>query len=374
MIYVDISAAVHNRAGLGRYSRNLIEALVAENPSRYGVFFNSGKDGKLSPGLETVPKKSVRWGYKPWRLAVLLAQLARIRFNRFIPNAALFHATEHLLMPLEGIPSVLTVHDLIFKKYPKYHKKLNYQYLQLAMPIFCRRASAIIAVSNATRMDIVSSYNINPDKIHVVYEAAAGHFKPQGKEDVDRVRSKYQLPDSYLIHIGTLEPRKNLERLLICLKKLKLENSALNLVLAGGKGWLYQDFLEKIESTGLGNSVFLLDYVPDVDLPAIICGAELAVQPSLYEGFGLPVLEHMACGQVVASSHASSLPEVGGEAAAYFDPEDINQMSAVISRLLDNENEWNHRRDLGLMQAKKFSWKQTAHETNTIYESLLTDQ
>lgn len=374
MIYIDVSAAVHNRAGLGRYSQRLAESLLLSDPSRYSLFYNRARGGQLPPGLDRAPKRTIRWGYKPWRMAILAANTTGINFNRLVPDASLFHSTEHLLMPLSSCPTVLTVHDLIFERFPKYHKKLNYLYLTISMPIFCRRATGIIAVSNATRKDIIDYYGIDPDKIHVVYEAAADHFKPQESDEIERVRLKYRLPDRYLIQLGTIEPRKNLERMVDCLKLLKMNDPDLCLVLAGGKGWLYESFFAKIESSGLKDSVLLLDWVPDSDLPAIICGAKLAVQPSLYEGFGLPVLEHMACGQVVAASSSSSLPEVGGEAAVYFNPENVEQMAAVISRLLNDDDEWSHRRDLCLTQARRFSWRQAAHETAEIYRQLIRDK
>lgn len=371
MIYLDISAALHSRAGLGRYSRHLAESLIEEDPSRYTLFYNNDREVQLPPGLDRAPKRTTRWGYKPWRLAILAANMADINFNRMAPDAELFHNLEHLLMPLSRCPTLLTVHDLIFELFPHYHKRMNYLFLKLAMPIFCRKASAIIAVSNATRMDIIDYYGIRPDKIQVVYEAAADHFQPQQSGEIERVKDKYGLPDRYLIHLGTIEPRKNLERMLDCLKILRKNDPQLTLVLAGSKGWLYQDFLDKIETLGLTDSVMLLDWVPDSDLPSIICGASLAVQPSLYEGFGLPVLEHMASGQVVAASSSSSLPEVGGEAAAYFDPENVEQMAAVISRLLENTDERERRRDIGLQQAKKFSWRKAARETAEIHSQLI---
>jgi alpha-1,3-rhamnosyl/mannosyltransferase len=145
----------------------------------------------------------------------------------------------------------------------------------------------------------------------------------------------------------------------------------LRLLLAGGRGWLYDDFFARIEAEGLGDAVRPLGWVPDDDLPAIIGAAALAVQPSLYEGFGLPILEHMACGQVVAASNSSSHPEVGGDAAAYFDPTDSEEMAAVIARLLRDEGERVERRELGLAQAARFSWSRAAAETEAIYDRLL---
>ncbi|MFQ5399178.1 MAG: glycosyltransferase family 4 protein [Anaerolineae bacterium] len=372
MIYVDISAAVHSRAGLGRYAERLAQALIAAQPDRMALFYNQGRDGRFPTVLPAAtPRRTVHLGYKPWRTAVLLGQLGRIPFNRLAPDAELFHSTEHLLMPLRGTPTVLTVHDLIFKLFPAYHKKLNYWFLNLAMPLFCCRADAIIAVSQASKHDIVKHYGIEPAKIHVVYEAASSLFQPPPPDRIAHIRQTYQLPERFLIHLSTIEPRKNLSRLLDALQALRRQFPNLRLVLAGGRGWLYDDFFAKIEEAGLGDSVMPLGWVPDEDLPAVIAAADLAVQPSLYEGFGLPILEHMACGQVVAASRSSSHPEVGGDAAAYFDPTDVEEMTAVIRRLLTDGEERKHRRQLGLAQAKQFSWQRAARETMAVYDQLL---
>lgn len=371
MIYIDVSAAVHSRAGLGRYSEQVALNLDREQPGRFGLFHNQGRDGRLPDSLSHLPRRSIKAGYKPWRMAVLLANLSRISFGRFVPDATLFHSTEHLLMPLQSVPTVLTIHDLIYKLYPAYHKKLNYWYLNLAMPLFCRRATAIIAVSEASRQDIIAHYHINPAKIHVVYEAAADHFQPSSPEQIAAVRQKYSLPARFLLHLSTIEPRKNLDRLVDALITLRSDFPDLHLVLAGAKGWLYDDFFARITAENLEDVVRPLGWVPDEDLAAVIGAADLAVQPSLYEGFGLPILEHMASGQVVAASSSSSHPEVGGQAAAYFRPEDTAEMTATIRRLLTDRAEYQHRRELGLKQAAKFSWQRAARETIAIYDSLL---
>ena len=374
MITIDISAAVHGRAGLGRYSARLAQALIAEQPERFGLFYNQGKDGRFPPNLpSTTPTSHINLGYKPWRTAVLLGQLSGTGFNRLVPGTELFHSTEHLLMPLRGVPAILTVHDLIYKLFPAYHKKLNYWYLNIAMPLFCRKADAIIAVSQASKQDCVKQYGLDPGKIHVVYEAASSLFQPPPPTRIDYVRQTYSLPEHFLLHLSTIEPRKNLSRLLDALLALRqlLPSLSLSLVLVGGKGWLYDDFFAKIERLGLQEAVRPLGWVEDEDLPAVIAAADLAVQPSLYEGFGLPVLEEMACGQVVAASNAASHPEVGGEAAAYFDPENVDEMTAVLHRLLTGKEEIAHRRQLGFQQAAKFSWQRAARETIAIYDQLL---
>ena len=377
MITVDISAAVHSRAGLGRYSARLAQALIEEQPGRFGLFYNQGKNGRFPANLPTnVPTNHISLGYKPWRMAVLMGQQMGIGFNRLVPGTELFHSTEHLLMPLRGVPTILTVHDLIYKLFPEYHKRLNYWYLNTAMPLFCRKADAIIAVSQASKQDCVKNYNLDPAKIHVVYEAASSLFQPPPPTRIDYVRQTYSLPEHFLLHLSTIEPRKNLSRLLDSLLALRqlLPHLSLSLVLVGGKGWLYDDFFAKIEQLGLQDAVLPLGWVEDEDLPAVIAAADLAVQPSLYEGFGLPILEEMACGQVVAASSAGSHPEVGGDAAAYYDPENVDEITAVIHRLLTDKEEHNHRRQLGFQQAAKFSWQRTAQETIAIYDQLLGKQ
>ncbi len=369
MIYIDISAAVHSKAGLGRYSERLAGELLRRDPGRYALFYNQGGEGRFPDTLPAgAPRRSVHYGYKPWRMAVLLGHWGRVPFNRLVPDAELFHSTEHLLLPLRGIPTVLTVHDLIFKLFPDYHKRLNYWYLNRAMPLYCRRATAIIAVSEASKRDLVKFYGVDPAKVTVVYEAAANHFQPPTPARIAHARQQYHLPERFLLHLGTIEPRKNLMRLLDVFQILRRSFPDLHLLLAGGRGWLYDDFFARIAADGLSDVVRPLGWVPDEDLPAVIGAAALAVQPSLYEGFGLPLLEHMACGQVVAASHSSSHPEVGGAAAAYFDPADVEEMAAVIGRLLRDRDEYKQRRALGLEQAARFSWARAARETEAVYD------
>ena len=373
MIYVDVSAAVHSRAGLGRYAERLALSLARDHGRRhaFALFHNLGAEGALPASLAHLPRRSVNLGYKPWRMAVLLAHLSRVPFNRLVPDAQLFHSTEHLLLPLRGVPTVLTVHDLIFKLFPDYHKRLNYWFLNLAVPLFCRRATTIIAVSEASKRDLVRQYQLPPEKIHVIYEAAADHFQPPSAAAIDQARHKYDLHDPFLLHISTIEPRKNLDRLLDALLLLRQEYPRLQLVLAGARGWLFEPFFARIAAEGLQDAVRALGWVPDEDLPAVIGAAALGVQPSLYEGFGLPILEHMASGQVVAASNSSSLPEVGGDAAVYFDPQSVPQMAATIGRLLRDREEWAWRREAGLAQAARFSWQRAAAETVRLYETLL---
>jgi glycosyltransferase involved in cell wall biosynthesis len=370
-IYIDVSSAVHAKAGIGRYAGSLAQALVEVQPGRIALFFNRVRGSCPPAGLETVPRHTVHAGYKPWRMAVWLGHLARIGFNRLMPDVQLFHATEHLLPPLRGVPTVLTVHDMIFKLFPEHQKRLNFWYLRATMPIYCQRADAIVTVSESSKRDIVAHYGLDPAKVTVVHEAAAPEFGPAGREAVEDVRRRYGLPERFAIHVGTIEPRKNLTRLTDALQLLREGGLTIPLLVVGGKGWLYQDFFQRLERLEIRDSVHFPGYVPSVDLPLLYSAATLAVMPSVYEGFGLPVLEAMACGTPVVSSEASSLPELGGDAARYFDPYNVEGMAETVREVWEDADLRAEMRRRGLIQAAHFSWQQAARQTWAIYERLL---
>ncbi len=377
MIYIDVSAAVHRRAGLGRYAESLTRALVGrgggagESQNRYGLFYNRERGIEPLSDLDHLPARTVSLAYKPWRMAVWLGQLAGIGFDRLLPGGSLFHATEHLLLPLRTMPTVLTVHDLIFRHLPAHHKRLNRWYLNLALPLFCRRADHIIAISECTRRDLSAAYGVGPDRITVVPEAADSRFRPEPTERVNAVRGRYRLPDRYLLFVGTIEPRKNLLRLLAAFETLHREELTEALVIVGRRGWLYGDFFAALQASPVRDAVCLPGFVPDEDLPAVYTGAQALAFPSLYEGFGLPVLEAMACGTPVACSGTSSLPEVGGDAAFYFDPESEESLVGTLRRLLSDSELQEELVQRGRAQAARFSCDRVAAETQAVYERVM---
>lgn len=370
-IYIDVSSAVYGKAGLGRYSESLARALLRRDPERFALFYNRGQNTWPPEGLEWVPARTLRAGYKPWRMAVWMAHLARVPFDRMLPGAELFHATEHLLLPLRRIPTVLTVHDMIFKLFPEHQKRLNFWYLNAAMPLYCRRASAIITVSEWSKRDIVSHYKVDPARITVIHEAASPEFTLAPDRLVQDARSHYGLPQRFLIHVGTIEPRKNLTRLIEALARLRAEGLAISLVAVGGKGWLYEDFFRKLDELGMADMVHFPGYVPARDLPLLYNAATVAILPSVYEGFGLPLLEAMACGAPVLSSNTSSLTEIGGDAPLYFDPYDLDAMAEAIRTVWSDSALQADMRRRGLRQAARFSWDRAAAETCAVYDSLL---
>jgi glycosyltransferase involved in cell wall biosynthesis len=361
-------------AGLGRYARSLAEALLPLIPPEQGpqIFYNHipGRSQPI-PSLAQQATYRVHLGYKPWRMGVLLGHHLGLGFNRLVPGTTLFHATEHLLMPLRGVKTVLTVHDLIYKLFPEHHKRLNYWYLNHAMPIFTARADAIIAISQATKRDLMSHYGLPGEKIHVIYEAAAPHFRPAPADSIADVRRRYGLPEKFLLVVGTIEPRKNYPRLLEAMAAIRKDHPDLCLVVAGSKGWLYEPFFQKIEALGADSWVKLTGYVADEDLPALYSAARALVMPSVYEGFGLPILEAMACGTPVISSQAASLPELGGEAARYFDPHQVESISECLCQTLGPGGDLAAMTAAGLVQVAQFSWERAAQETWALYQNLL---
>ena len=372
-IYIDVSSAVHSKAGLGRYADSLARALLRREPERFALFFNRGPNTCPPEGLEWVPARSVRAGYKPWRMAVWLSHLAGLSFDRLLPGAELFHATEHLLLPLRRVPTVLTVHDMIFKLFPEHQKRLNYWYLNAAMPLYCRRAAAVVTVTEASKRDIVAHYRLPPEKVRVIYEAASPEFRPAPAQDVEAARRRYGLPDDYLIHVGTIEPRKNLSRLVAALEGLRREGLRVPLVVVGARGWLYDDFFRELEKLDVRHDVVFPGYVPGPDLPLLYNGARASATPSVYEGFGLPVLEAMACGTPVVAAQTSSLPEIGGDAALYFDPHDVDAIAAAVRRVWTDRDLRAQMGTAGLQRAALFSWDRAAEETMALYESVMRD-
>jgi glycosyltransferase involved in cell wall biosynthesis len=370
-IYIDVSAAINSRAGLGRYTRSLTDALLNELDTPPTLFYNRTGSARAIPEWAGVPQRSIRLGYKPWRMLALIGQLLRLSYRPLMPGISVLHATEHLLTPLGSVPTVMTVHDLIYKLFPQHHKRLNYWFLNAAMPLFVRRANAIIVVSQATKNDLIRHYGTPDHKITVVHEAAAPHFRVVPNSEVERVRASYDLPERFLLSVGTIEPRKNLSRLVESLKQLRQDDRHLQLIVVGAKGWLTGEFFNRIEELDQTDAVRLLGYVPDDDLPAIFRAATVYVMASVYEGAGLPVLEAMACGAPVVSSRESSMPELGADVPRYFNPYDVNHMTDVIGMVVNSESLRAEMAAAGPERAARFSWERAARETIAVYRSVM---
>jgi glycosyltransferase involved in cell wall biosynthesis len=371
-ICLDVSAAVHRRAGLGRYALELTRALVAQGEHDYLAFYHQRGQAHLDPPIDALPQLTTRLSARPWRLAAMLAHLFGVSQDAQFPGVDLFHATEHLLPRLRRIRSVFTLHDLIFRFDPSSHLPLNRIYLNTMMPRFLRAANAVIAVSECSKRDAMRLYGTPAERIHVIPEGVEARFRPMTSQQVEQVRRKHGLPERFVVCVGTLEPRKNYPLLFEVLAARRQQGlDTWPIVIAGKAGWLYEPIFQRVTELGLQGLVHFTGFFPDDDLPALYNAATLLAMPSRYEGFGLPVLEAMACGTPTICSNTSSLPEVAGEAAWLAPPDDARAWAEAIARVMDDDALRAQMRERGLAQAARFSWDQAARQTTEVYRTIV---
>jgi glycosyltransferase involved in cell wall biosynthesis len=369
---LDLSAAAHERAGLGRYAASLAQALLPLEPG-LTAFVNDRRESRLRAPLSDLPTHTANLPRKRWRLRAAVSYFGGPPLDHAFEGITLFHATEHLLPKLTRARSVFTLHDVAYLLFPQYHLLQNRLYLTLMMPRFLARADRVIAVSEASRRDALRFYRLNPEKVVVIPEGVEPRFRPEpDPARLAAVRQKYALPERFILCVGTIEPRKNLPTLLEAYAALRPHHPRLGLVLAGGKGWLYQSFFERLQSLGLETQtrVTLTGYVPDDDLPALINCAEVFAFPSVFEGFGLPPLEAMACGVPVVCSNASSLPEVVSDAGISLPPADPRAWAEALDRLLTDPVLHADLRTRGLARSRLFTWEAAALHTLQVYQSV----
>ena len=369
-VCLDLTPALHNTAGTGRYVRELSKALVDLGHGDQLSFFCVDPEGGAEAGTPgSVPRKTIRCSKRWWSAAAALSSILRIPMDRFVGDADVFHATWHLLPGLRTPASVMTLYDLSFALFPETHLRVLRWSSNALVPRFLRACDRIIAISESTKRDAVRLYGIPESKIVVTHLAAEDRFRPADPDRVAGVRLRFGLPPRFLLYVGTIEPRKNLGVLLGALVRLKEQGREVPLVVAGRLGWLYDGFLAKIRSLGLERLVILPGFVPDDDLPALYTAAEGFVYPSIYEGFGIPVLEAMGCGTPVLCSDASSLPEVAGDGGILLPPGDPAAWAAAIARLTGEPSLRRELRERGFRQASRFRWEETARRTWEVYRA-----
>jgi glycosyltransferase involved in cell wall biosynthesis len=353
-IGIDASrATVSRRTGTESYARRLIQALLDRGSAHDLILYfrDSPAPGLFPGGVRRVIPFPRLWTHVRLSLELLTP-----------PRPDVLFIPAHVLPLIHPLPSVVTVHDLGYRHFPDAHPFTQRLYLDWSTRFSARAATHVIADSEATKNDLIRFYNISSEKIAVIYPGRDESLQPV---DPAPTRAKYNLPEEYILHVGTLQPRKNLLRLIEAFHSVKCQVSSehvsrVTLVLVGRSGWLSDSILEKARSTP---DVRLLDYVPDEDLAGLYSDARAFVFPSLYEGFGFPVLEAMACGTPVICSNTSSLPELAGEAALLVNPTDTEALAAAVSRVLSEPNLRAALVEKGLTQVKKFSWEKAARET-----------
>lgn len=375
-IGLDLTSAITQGGGIGRYTRELVRALLQADTQKQYRFFST-KPPAQTPVANPVPQApnasyhpawlDERWLYRLWyRLKLPLP------VQWMLGQVDLFHSPDFVLPPVAGnIPTLLTVHDLSFVHYPHVYPEPLVQYLNRVVPWSVQRATHILADSQATKRDLVEIWNVPDGKITVLYAGITEGFGEGAQAGVTAVLPKYHLTQPYVLTVGTVQPRKNYQMLIQAFAPVARQLPH-HLVIAGGKGWLYDEMLAEVTRQGLEERVHFTGFVDDDDLPALYAGADLFVFPTVYEGFGIPLLEAMACQTAVISSNASCLPEVTGSDSGWLlSPQQPDAWTEAMLHLLTHPDERATLVQAGLHRLRRFSWQQSAQQLLAIYDGLL---
>jgi glycosyltransferase involved in cell wall biosynthesis len=367
LIGIDASrAAVAQRTGTEAYSLHLIRALLAlDTTHRFRLYFNGPPPPGLIPDVAHCEQRVMPFP-RLWTHLRLSAEMMR-------------HPPDVLFVPSHVLPlchpprSVVTVHDLGYHFYPEAHTTAQRHYLEWSTRYHTRTAAHLLADSQATADDLTNVYGADPQRMTVVHLGVDPTLRPvRDPAALESVARKAGISGPYVLYLGTLQPRKNLVRLIEAFAALCTQQANAipdtQLVLAGKRGWLYREIVSRAHELGIGDRVVFPGYVDDADLAALYSGAELFVMPSLYEGFCMPVLEAMACGTPVACSSTSSLPEVVGDAALTFDPQDTAAMAAQIGRALADAGLRARLVGRGFERVKRFTWERCARQVLEVLE------
>ncbi|MDR1368644.1 MAG: glycosyltransferase family 4 protein [Dysgonamonadaceae bacterium] len=368
----DAKRAVQNNTGLGNYSRRLVEILSEYYPDdQYYLFAPEKKDNPRLQTLQSRKNTSFIYPtglYRPfssfWRISGIKSDLKRV-------SPDIFHGLSGELpvgISKTGVKSVVTIHDLIFLRYPEYYKPIDRMIYARKFRYACENAGRIIAISECTKRDIVSFFNIPEDKITVVYQGCHPDFREKATDHKKReVMERYKLPSKYIFYVGSIESRKNL---LLAVKALRDLDPEIHLV-AIGKRTPYQDKIEQyVNQTGLSGRVHILNKVFFEDLPACYQLASVFVFPSFFEGFGIPILEALSSCVPVIAATGSCLEEAGGPGSVYVDPVDDRELAGQIRRILSNVDIARKMSEDGRIYAQRFEDKLIASGVMKIYEQL----
>jgi len=369
IIGFEAKRVFQNCSGLGNYSRNTINLLTRYYPeSKYKLFAPRLTNLYIPPDtVEVITPVNYfsRYFRSYWRLHLT----SKILVSN---NVDIFHGLSHVLpygIEKTGIPSVVTVHDLIFLRYPEFYKKLDRKMYETIYRSSCLRSTIIIAISNQTKADIVHYFGIEPSKIEVIYQSFNRRFYDRlDNEQKAAIRLKYNLPEKFILSVGTIERRKNQ---LSILKAIALEKMDIPIVILGKATEYMEELSQFIVESDLHKQVIFLHNTTFDELQAIYQMANLMIYPSFFEGFGLPVLEAQASGCPVITSNVSSLPEAGGDGALYVNPENIKEIGYSIRKILSDENFKTDLIQKGTVNAELFSEQYVADNLMNLYVKLL---
>ncbi len=367
-LFLDARTGTHHFPGIRRYVLGLAHGLtLTETETGLSLICPSPLDEDES-------------AFQTPRCFPCLASPFSLRQQWTVPRilknggASLYHSPYYLMPYKPGVATVLTCHDVIPLIYPEYFTLWQRLIYRMTNILALKTASAVIAVSESTRQDLIRYFCVDPARVTTVLSAVEGRFAPRPLDHISRARRKYGLPERYVLYVGINKPHKNLYRLIKAWEILWAgsDTAGCKLVVAGYWDNRYPEARELAAQSDLNQEIIFSGPIEEQDLPSIYSGATLFVFPSLYEGFGFPVLEAMACGTAVACGKTSSLLEVAGEAASFFDPMDPSAMADHLRELLSHTDLLESMREAGLRQASRFAWKKTAAETLEVYRKVLS--
>jgi glycosyltransferase involved in cell wall biosynthesis len=367
------------KTGIGYYAHEIIKStqkLYAENKYVLNFFSADCKKEEIGRLQDIKTDQTTISGcfYFPDILFRILSSFIPIPYSFFFKDDVnLTHFFDYIIPFSVKGKKILTVYDMCFMAYPETLPLKTRLLLAINLKLSCKRADKIITISKFSKKEIMKYLNISSEKIDVVPCGVnlEKYYTLDNKDIIEQIKEKHSLKDEYFLYLGTLEPRKNLVRLIEAYYKLKNEADVPDLVLAGRKGWSYEEIFECIHKLKLEQSVFYIGYISDEDTTPLICGATVFLFPSLYEGFGLPPLEAMACGTPVITSNVSSLPEVVGDAALLVDPFDVDDIYKKMKILVSNNDLREELIKKGKSRVSLFSWNNAAIKLMEIYKQII---
>jgi len=401
-IGIDIRIlAKGTRTGVENYTVNLLSHLLPKDKSiNYKLFCNGLKKPNLNFSWLNLPNVKVKILRIPNRILDLFLRFLKFpKIDKLVGGVDIFLSPHFLLTPVDKKTKTIVVfHDLSFVRFPEFFSLPKLLWHRFIYPKNqAQKAELIVAVSKSTRNDLINLYHIEPDKVKVIHPAVGKEFRQIEKNNPTllRVREKYNLPEKFILYFGTIEPRKNILGLIKAFEKIKgrqkmvpldvqwngfegvvrrenkdfFDFGDLKLVIAGNKGWLYEEVFEKIEKSSFKKDIIFTGFIAEEDKPYLYNLAEVFVYPSFFEGFGFPPLEAMACGIPTVVSNSSSLPEVVGNGAIMFDPQNIDEVSCAIVEILENNQLKKFLVKKGLERVKFFDWEKTAEEFLELFKT-----
>lgn len=377
-IGIDITPAVNQpNTGIGRYTQKLVENIVELEPGHdYSLVHSS--NGKVKNTFyknlakSNISSRRIAKSKRQTRTLWLTSHKLRFGVDSTLGNLDLFHATDTCGPRLNRIRLVTTVHDVAFFSHPDTASPLNRHYLNSTIQASLNHSVRVIAVSNSTKRDLMRLFYVPEEKIRVIHLGVNENFYPvTNPHSLDEFKNRHHLTSPYILFLGTIEPRKNLAAVVTAYHRLIRERAITHsLVIAGAIGWASEPVFKLVQELGLDSKVVFTGNITEEDLPALYSSASLFVFPSLYEGFGFPPLEAMACGTPTIVSNVSSLPEITGDAALQVSPHKPEELAAAIKVVLKDPALQSELVAKGLKQAKLFPWDKTARETLNVYQEV----